>query len=33
MHLQWAERVLDVKDDLPKYLDFPERFGGSGRLV
>ena len=33
MHMQWLERVIDVADDLPRYLDFPERFGGSGKLA
>ncbi|MGH7896114.1 MAG: GFA family protein [Candidatus Binatia bacterium] len=33
MHVQWSERMLDVKDDLPKFLDFPTPFGGSGKLA
>ena len=31
MHLQWADRMVDVQDQLPKFLDFPEPFGGSGK--
>jgi hypothetical protein len=31
MHLYWANRRVDVVDDLPKYLDFPLDFGGTGR--
>jgi hypothetical protein len=33
MHMQWQERMLDVQDDLPKFLDFPEQFGGTGKRV
>ena len=33
MHIQWQDRVLDISDDLPKYLDFPAVFGGSDELV
>ena len=32
-HVQYAESVLPVKDGLPKYRDFPERFGGTGELM
>ena len=32
MHLYYAERTCDVSDTLPKYLDKPEAFGGSGRV-
>lgn len=32
-HLWWSERLVDVADDLPKFLDFPAPFGGSGRLA
>ncbi len=33
MHLYWEERRIEVRDDLPKYLDEPTDFGGSGRLA
>lgn len=33
MHIYWSTRVVDVVDDTPKYLDFPERFGGTGKLA
>lgn len=33
MHVYWANRQLEVVDDLPKYLDFPAAFGGTGRLA
>ena len=33
MHMHWQERVIDVADALPKYLDFPAEFGGSGKLA
>ena len=31
MHLYWQNRRIEVVDDLPKYLDFPTQFGGTGR--
>jgi hypothetical protein len=33
MHIHFAERVLEPRDDLPKYLDLPAPMGGSGRQV
>lgn len=30
MHVNYAEKVLAVRDGLPKYKDFPKDFGGSG---
>jgi len=30
MHVNYAEKVLPVRDGLPKYKDFPSEFGGSG---
>lgn len=33
MHLYWEERSIDVRDDLPKYLDEPIEYGGSGRMA
>jgi len=32
MHVWYAERVMNVDDGLPKFVDFPEGFGGSGEL-
>jgi hypothetical protein len=33
MHLYWEQRSIEVRDDLPKYLDEPTEFGGSGRTA
>ena len=33
MHIQWQDHVLDVRDDLPKFVDYPKEFGGSGALA
>lgn len=30
MHVQWQDHILDVKDDLPRYLDYPTELGGTG---
>ena len=32
-HIFYEERVMNVNDGLPKYVDLPEMFGGSGRTV
>ncbi len=32
-HLYWSARAIDIADDLPKYLDFPKEFGGSGKTA
>ena len=32
-HIFYEERVMDVSDGLPKYVDLPEPFGGSGKTV
>lgn len=32
-HVNYAERVMDVCDGLPKYRDMPDRAGGSGELM
>ena len=32
-HVNYSEAVLPIDDELPKYRDFPEEFGGSGELV
>eukprot|EP00040_Diaphanoeca_grandis_P023674 m.129186 g.129186 ORF g.129186 m.129186 type:complete len:163 (+) comp29379_c0_seq4:444-932(+) len=31
-HVYYANRVVDVKDDLPKFEDCPIELGGSGKL-
>lgn len=33
LHVHYGERVLAVKDGLPKFKDFPKEFGGSGDVV
>lgn len=33
VHVNYAERVLDVVDGLPKLKDFPKEMGGSGEAV
>ena len=33
IHVCYAERVCDIRDDLPKFLDFPEAFGGTGKTA
>lgn len=33
MHLHYGEAVLDMSDGLPKFVDLPKPFGGSGELV
>ena len=32
-HIFYEERVMDVGDGLPKFVDVPEQFGGSGKTV
>jgi hypothetical protein len=32
-HVNYGERVMDVRDGLPKYRDMPERAGGSGEVM
>lgn len=32
-HINYGERVFDVKDGLPKFRDMPERAGGSGEIL
>jgi hypothetical protein len=31
MHVHYGEKVLSVRDGLPKYADMPSQFGGSGK--
>lgn len=33
MHVNYAARAMDVADDLPKFKDFPQAFGGSGEMA
>ncbi len=33
LHLFYGERVMDVADGLPKFLDAPSDFGGSNAMV
>ena len=33
VHVNYAEKVLRVKDGLPKIKDFPKELGGSGEAV
>lgn len=33
MHLFYVERVMDFSDGLPKFVDVPESYGGSGELM
>lgn len=30
LHVHYGEKVLSVRDGLPKFKDFPKEFGGSG---
>ena len=33
VHVHYQEKVLPVKDGLPKFKDFPKEFGGSGETM
>ena len=33
IHVHYQEKVLSVKDGLPKYKDFPKELGGSGATL
>ncbi|MFI5317089.1 MAG: GFA family protein [Myxococcota bacterium] len=33
LHVHYGEKVLQVRDGLPKFKDFPKEFGGSGATV
>ena len=33
VHVNYSERVLGMKDGLPKLKDFPKEFGGSGETM
>ncbi len=32
-HVNYAERVIDVRDGLPKFRDMPENAGGTGEMM
>jgi len=32
-HVHYGEKVMQVRDGLPKFKDFPKDFGGSGDTV
>jgi hypothetical protein len=32
LHIMYGERVIDVDDALPKFMDFPAAFGGSDKM-
>jgi len=33
IHVHYGEKVMPVRDGLPKFRDFPKEFGGSGEMV
>ena len=33
MHLFYSEKMVHIKDGLPKFKDMPEPFGGSGETL
>ena len=33
MHVHYGEKVMAVRDGLPKFKDFPKEFGGSGTTL
>lgn len=33
LHVHYGERVLPIRDGLPKYKDMPKEFGGSGEKL
>ena len=33
LHVHYGEKVLAVRDGLPKFKDFPKDFGGSGEML
>ena len=33
LHVHYGEKVLPVRDGLPKFKDFPKDFGGSGDVL
>jgi len=33
VHVHYGEKVMSVRDGLPKFKDFPKEFGGSGEML
>jgi hypothetical protein len=33
VHVNYGEKVLSIRDGLPKFKDFPKDFGGSGETL
>ena len=33
VHVHYGEKVMAVRDGLPKFKDFPKEFGGSGDML
>jgi hypothetical protein len=33
LHVHYGEKVMSVRDGLPKFKDFPKDFGGSGDVL
>jgi len=33
LHVHYGEKVLSMRDGLPKFKDFPKEFGGSGEML
>lgn len=33
VHVHYAEKVLSMRDGLPKFRDFPKEYGGSGETL
>jgi hypothetical protein len=33
LHVHYGEKVMAVRDGLPKFKDFPKEFGGSGDIL
>ena len=33
LHVYYSEKVLPIRDGLPKFTDFPEAFGGTGTMM
>jgi hypothetical protein len=33
LHVHYGEKVLAMRDGLPKYADMPKDFGGSGTTL
>ena len=33
VHVHYGEKVMAVRDGLPKFKDFPKEFGGSGDVL